>query len=49
MLKIITEAKLLLPKVSNEALHNADALIIATEWNEFRAPDFQKIQNRYEE
>jgi UDPglucose 6-dehydrogenase len=29
-----------------EALHNADALIIATEWNEFRAPDFQKIQNR---
>lgn len=29
-----------------EALHNADALIIATEWNEFRAPDFQKIQTR---
>jgi UDPglucose 6-dehydrogenase len=25
------------------ALDNADALIIATEWNEFRTPDFQKI------
>lgn len=27
-----------------DALNNADALIIATEWNEFRTPDFQKIQ-----
>jgi UDPglucose 6-dehydrogenase len=27
-----------------EALHNADALIIATEWNEFRTPDFTKIE-----
>jgi UDPglucose 6-dehydrogenase len=26
-----------------EALHNADALIIATEWNEFRTPEFEKI------
>lgn len=26
-----------------EALQNADALIIATEWNEFRAPDFEKV------
>lgn len=26
-----------------EALANADALIIATEWNEFRTPDFDKI------
>jgi len=26
-----------------EALSNADALIIATEWNEFRTPDFQKM------
>ena len=29
-----------------EALEKADALIIATEWNEFRAPDFKKIENR---
>jgi UDPglucose 6-dehydrogenase len=27
------------------ALENADALIIATEWNEFRTPDFEKIDN----
>ena len=26
-----------------EAIENADALIIATEWNEFRTPDFNKI------
>ncbi len=26
-----------------EALEKADALIIATEWNEFRTPDFEKI------
>ncbi len=26
-----------------DALQNADALIIATEWNEFRTPDFSKI------
>ena len=26
-----------------QALENADALIIATEWNEFRTPDFNKI------
>jgi UDPglucose 6-dehydrogenase len=27
-----------------QALENADALIIATEWNEFRTPDFSKIE-----
>src|SRR5690606_30847169 len=26
-----------------DALKNADALVIATEWNEFRTPDFLKI------
>ncbi|HSR39967.1 MAG TPA: UDP-glucose/GDP-mannose dehydrogenase family protein, partial [Phnomibacter sp.] len=26
-----------------EALNNADALIIATEWNEFRTPDFDRM------
>lgn len=26
-----------------DALKNADALIIATEWNEFRTPDFNKV------
>lgn len=28
-----------------EALQNADALIIATEWNEFRTPDFDKLSS----
>ena len=28
-----------------ETLQGADALIIATEWNEFRTPDFEKIGN----
>jgi UDPglucose 6-dehydrogenase len=28
-----------------DALKNADALIIATEWNEFRTPDFAKIKS----
>ena len=26
-----------------DALKNADALLIATEWNEFRTPDFEKV------
>ena len=32
-------------KINMNALENADALIIATEWNEFRTPDFNKIQS----
>jgi len=28
-----------------DALNNADALIIVTEWNEFRTPDFSRIKN----
>jgi len=29
-----------------DALNNADALIIATEWSEFRTPDFETINNK---
>jgi len=29
-----------------ETLDNADALIIATEWSEFRTPDFEMIENK---
>jgi UDPglucose 6-dehydrogenase len=29
-----------------EALKNADALIIATEWSEFRTPDFKKVEQQ---
>jgi len=28
-----------------DALHSADALIIATEWSEFRTPDFERISS----
>lgn len=30
---------------SYEALKNADALLLLTEWNEFRRPDFEKIKD----
>ena len=29
-----------------EALQNAEALIIATEWSEFRTPDFERIEKK---
>ncbi|EKE03591.1 MAG: hypothetical protein ACD_20C00179G0004, partial [uncultured bacterium] len=32
-------------KNNYEALEGADALILVTEWNEFRRPDFDKIKN----
>lgn len=32
-------------KNSYEALNNADALLLLTEWNEFRRPDFDKIKS----
>jgi UDPglucose 6-dehydrogenase len=28
-----------------EALEGADALVVVTEWNEYRHPDFQRIKN----
>lgn len=31
-------------KSSYEALNNADALLLLTEWNEFRRPDFERIK-----
>jgi UDPglucose 6-dehydrogenase len=35
--------KINLTEKSYQALEGADALVIATEWNEFRLPDFEKI------
>ncbi len=32
-------------KTNYEALSGADALIILTEWNEFRHPNFQRIRS----
>ncbi len=37
--------KITYAKNQYEALQNADALIIATEWSVFRTPDFVKIEN----
>ena len=37
---------LLLCDNANQALANADALIIVTEWTEFRSPDFDAIKTR---
>jgi UDPglucose 6-dehydrogenase len=41
--KEIRGHKITLADSQYDALQNADALIIATEWNEFRTPDFDKI------
>jgi UDPglucose 6-dehydrogenase len=41
--KNIYADKITLASNQYETLRNADALIIATEWNEFRTPDFEKI------
>ncbi|MGC4062614.1 MAG: UDP-glucose/GDP-mannose dehydrogenase family protein [Aquabacterium sp.] len=38
------EARLKYASNPNEALQGADALIIVTEWKEFRSPDFDKIK-----
>ncbi len=36
-------------KTPNAALENSDALIIVTEWNEFRTPDYQLIKKTLKE
>lgn len=39
------EKRILFTQNNYEALKNADALIILTEWDEFRMPDFEKIKS----
>jgi UDPglucose 6-dehydrogenase len=41
--KNIVGDKIVFAETQYDCLQNADALIIATEWNEFRTPDFDKI------
>jgi UDPglucose 6-dehydrogenase len=41
--KQVVGNKILFTENQYEALQNADALIIATEWSEFRTPEFEKI------
>lgn len=36
-------SKIIFSETQYDALENADALIIATEWNEFRTPDFTRM------
>jgi UDPglucose 6-dehydrogenase len=43
-IKNIYEGKIKLAKGTYNALENADALIIVTEWNEFRKPDFSRVK-----
>ncbi|TCD04648.1 UDP-glucose/GDP-mannose dehydrogenase family protein [Pedobacter frigidisoli] len=43
--KSIIGEKVFYAKNQYEALQNADALLIATEWSVFRNPDFEKIDN----
>lgn len=43
--KEIFKDKIKYAKNSYEALENADAMLLLTEWHEFRAPDFEKIYN----
>ena len=40
------EAKLMLMGTPESVLAGADALIICTEWQQFKAPDFNLIQQR---
>jgi UDPglucose 6-dehydrogenase len=43
--KLSYDGKITFAENQYDALKNADALIIATEWNEFRTPDFDKISS----
>jgi UDPglucose 6-dehydrogenase len=47
--KVILGDKIEYAEDSYKALENADALIIVTEWNEFRTPDFNKIKSLLKE
>lgn len=43
--KIIWQDKITYAKSSYEALEGADCMLLLTEWNEFRRPDFDKIKD----
>lgn len=47
--KIIFGNKIVYSSDSYEALENADALILITEWNEFKRPSFDKIKSKLKE
>ena len=43
--KTLWQDKIIYAESSYSALENADALLLLTEWNEFRRPDFERIKN----
>lgn len=47
--KIIFGDKIVYSSNSYEVLENADALILVTEWNEFKRPSFYKIKSKLKE
>lgn len=47
--KIIFGDKIVYSSNSYDALDNADALILITEWNEFKRPSFDKIKSKLKE
>lgn len=47
--KVIFGNKIVYSSNSYEALENADALILITEWNEFKRPSFDKIKSKLKE
>lgn len=47
--KIIFGDKIVYSSNSYEALENTDALILITEWNEFKRPSFDKIKSKLKE
>lgn len=47
--KVIFGGKIVYSSNSYEALENADALILITEWNEFKRPSFDKIKSKLKE
>lgn len=47
--KVIFGDKIVYSSNSYEALENADALILITEWNEFKRPSFDKIKRKLKE
>jgi UDPglucose 6-dehydrogenase len=47
--KEVFRDKITFCETTYDCLNNADALIIATEWNEFRTPDFEKMLSMLKE
>jgi UDPglucose 6-dehydrogenase len=40
-----SEQKVIFTQNNYDTIKNADALIVLTEWDEFRMPDFEKIKH----